>query len=38
MKQHKDSLERKKNLVEKLVNYRQMLMNKHKGKGLKKKK
>ena len=29
MKQHRDSLERKKNLVEKLVNYRQMLMKKN---------
>jgi hypothetical protein len=38
MRQHKDTLERKKNLVDKLVQYRQMLMKKNKPSKIKLKK
>jgi hypothetical protein len=38
MRQHKDTLERKKNLVDKLVQYRQMLMKKDKSSKIKLKK
>jgi hypothetical protein len=38
MRQHRDTLERKKNLVDKLVQYRQMLMKKDKSSKIKLKK
>jgi len=38
MSQHRDTLERKKNLVDKLVQYRQMLMKKDKSSKIKLKK